>query len=206
VSIDHKIKTNLVKAYDRYAKERDKLEIASWKIRERNHFLQILKEERKMNLLEIGAGTGKDSRFFKDSGFTVVSTDISFEMAKLRNEKGLFASVMDFYELGFSEESFDSIWTMNCMLHVPKRKLPGVLKGIRAVLRIKGLFYIGVYDGFDHQGPWEDDSYRPRRFFSLYADEALQDLLIDLFEIVHFKTVPLDENRSHFQSVILRKN
>jgi len=206
VSIDHKIKTNLVKAYDRYAQERDKLEIALWKIRERNHFLQILKEERKMNLLEIGAGTGKDSRFFKDSGFTVVSTDISFEMAKLRNEKGLFASVMDFYELGFSEESFDSIWTMNCMLHVPKRKLPGVLKGIRAVLRIKGLFYIGVYDGFDHQGPWEDDSYRPRRFFSLYADEALRDLLIDLFEIVHFKTVPLDENRSHFQSVILRKN
>jgi len=206
VSIDHKIKTDLVKAYDRYAQERDKLEIAPWKIRERNHFLQILKEERKMNLLEIGAGTGKDSRFFKDSGFTLVSTDISFEMAKLRNEKGLFASVMDFYELGFSEESFDSIWTMNCMLHVPKRKLPGVLKGIRAVLRIKGLFYIGVYDGFDHQGPWEDDSYRPRRFFSLYADEALQDLLIDLFEIVHFKTVPLDENRSHFQSVILRKN
>jgi len=206
VRIDHKIKTDLAKAYDRYARERDKREIAPWKMRERDHFLAMLKEEQKKNILEIGAGTRKDSRFFKDSGFTVVSTDISFEMAKLCNEEGLLASVMDFYELGFSEESFDSIWAMNCLLHVPERKLPGVLKGIRAVLKIKGLFYMGVYGGFDHQGLWQDDSYRPRRFFSYYTDEALQDLLIDFFEILYFKTVPLDQKRIHFQSVILRKD
>ncbi len=203
---DHKIKTDLVKAYDRYAQERDKREIAPWKMIERDHFLQILKEKQKKNVLEIGAGTGKDSRFFKDTGFTVISTDISFEMAKLCNEKGLFALVMDLHDLGFSEESFDAIWSMNCLLHVPKRELPGVLKGIRAVLKTRGLFYMGVYGGFDHQGPWQDDSYRPRRFFSLYADEALQDLLVDFFEILYFKTVPLNEKNVHFQSVILRKN
>jgi len=36
--------------------------------------------------------------------------------------------------------------------------------------------------------------------YDRYAQER------DKLEIVHFKTVPLDENRSHFQSVILRKN
>lgn len=43
--IEHKIKTDLVKAYDRYTRERDKREIAPWKIKERSNFLVMLQEE-----------------------------------------------------------------------------------------------------------------------------------------------------------------
>ena len=45
--------------------ERDKGEKATWKIAERQHFLALLQKEGKTTLLEVGAGTGTDSKFHK---------------------------------------------------------------------------------------------------------------------------------------------
>jgi hypothetical protein len=81
-----------------------------------------------------------------------------------------------------------------------------VLKGIRAVLKPKGLFYMGVYGGPESEGIWEDDTYTPKRFFSFYPDERIQKIVSDFFEIFYFKAIPLEEGRPHFQSMILRKN
>jgi hypothetical protein len=40
--------------------ERDKGEIASWKLVERQHFLSLLQQEGKQRLLEVGAGKGRE--------------------------------------------------------------------------------------------------------------------------------------------------
>lgn len=199
------MRSNFSKIYDRYAQERDKRGIATWKIQERNRFLALLKNERKKTLLEIGAGTGKDGKFFNDSGLEVISTDVSFEMVRLCRKKGLTASVMDFYKPGFLEESFDAIWALNCLLHVPKKELPDVLKGLRAVLKPAGLLYMGVYGGAEFEGIWEDDFYTPKRFFSFYTDERIKEVVAGFFEILYFKTITLEEGEPHFQSIILQK-
>ncbi|TMD70000.1 MAG: class I SAM-dependent methyltransferase [Chloroflexi bacterium] len=44
-------------------------------------------------MLEIGAGTGNDSLFFRDNGLHVVCTDLSPAMVDLCTEKGLEAYV-----------------------------------------------------------------------------------------------------------------
>ena len=93
-------KANLIETYNRYALDRDRRRIASWKIPERDRFLQLLREESKALLLDLGAGTGKDSKFFKDSGLKTVSCDISYEMVNLCREKGLPVVLMDFCSLG----------------------------------------------------------------------------------------------------------
>jgi len=203
--MDYEMKINFAKIYDRYAQDRDKRGPATWKIQERDHFLALLKEEQKKTLLEIGAGTGRDSKFFKDSGLKVISTDMSFEMVRLCRKKELTAFVMDFYNLEFLEESFDAVWALNCLLHAPKKELPKVLKGIRAVLKPTGLFYMGVYGGTEFEGIWEDDFYRPKRFFSFYSDQRIKEVVADFFAILYFKTIPLEKGEPHFQSMILRK-
>ncbi|MFD1676011.1 class I SAM-dependent methyltransferase [Alicyclobacillus fodiniaquatilis] len=197
------IKSLLRASYDGQANERDNFSKANWKVRERDLFLSHLRERHLKNLLEIGAGTGQDSLFFIDNGIEATATDMSGEMVRLCREKNLSAYQMDFYNLEFPTESFDAVWSLNCLLHVPKRDLPSVLEGIRDVLKPGGLFYLGVYGGEDSEGVWEGDSSVPKRFFSFHTDQSIQYVVSKYFEIIYFKTVDYGHESLHFQSMIL---
>src|SRR6266536_1248774 len=85
----------LRESYNRNAAERETYGMEVWKVEERQHFLSFLQQEGKHRLLEIGAGPGRDSKFFQDNGLDVVCTDLSPEMVELCHAKGLQAHVMD---------------------------------------------------------------------------------------------------------------
>lgn len=199
------VKQQLVEAYNRKAKDRDATPKASWKVEERNAFLDLVSAGRHHSLLEIGCGTGQDSLFFQEHGLNVVCVDMTPAMIELCRDKGLDARVMDFSNLTFPDESFDAIWALNCLLHVPKHELPRVLDGIRRVLKPGGLFYMGVYGRHNSEGIWEDDDYQPKRFFSFFDEEALTKTLAEFFTIVSFKTLPHSEGLD-FQSVVMVKD
>src|SRR3712207_2904252 len=101
------VTASLREFYDQNVEDRDRSPLAPWKVEERAHFLRMLQQVGKASLLEIGAGTGKDGKFFQDSGLQVVCTDLSPEMVKSCREKGLTAYVMDFLSLDFPDASFD---------------------------------------------------------------------------------------------------
>ena len=82
------LRANLILSYNSQAEHRDKSEIEGWKARERAVFLELLKSEDKQSLLEIGAGHGRDSKFFQESGLQVTCIDLSPEMVKLCQQKG----------------------------------------------------------------------------------------------------------------------
>jgi len=201
------IKNNLREAYNKSADKRDSGSVQDWKIEERNRFLSFLTQEKKESLLEIGAGPGRDSAFFQEKGLKVLATDLSPEMVKLCRQKGLDAKVMDFSDLHYPENSFDAVYAMNSLLHLPKKELPAVLQTINAILKKDGLFFLGVYGGIDHEGIWEEDAYEPKRFFSFYEDEHLKRILSDVFDLVSFKQVNTGESNRHlhFQSITIRK-
>ncbi|MDX8047075.1 class I SAM-dependent methyltransferase [Gracilibacillus sp. S3-1-1] len=198
---------NIIESYNKKAIERDTYSLQDWKVKERDVFLNKIKKEKCGSLLEIGAGTGKDSLYFKEQGLNTISTDISPEMVKLCKEKGLSAKVMNFSSIDFPNNHFDSIWALNCLLHVSKEDIKGALNEIKRVLKPSGLFYMGVYGGENYEGIWEGDSYTPKRFFSFYEDESIKQLLSELFSIDYFNVVPNEivGGKYHFQSIILRK-
>jgi SAM-dependent methyltransferase len=199
-----RLKANLIKAYNQQAEQRNKSDIEDWKVTERAQFLSLLQKESKQMLLEIGAGHGRDSLFFKEKGLDVTSIDISPAMVDLCRQKGITAQVLDVVDLNFERNSFDAVYALNSFLHLPKSDFPPALKNVRAVLRPGGLFYLGLYGGFDFEGIWEDDFYSPKRFFSFHTDEGLKKILADVFDIIYFRNIPFGENRRPFQSVILR--
>jgi SAM-dependent methyltransferase len=200
------LKQQLRLAYDRKAEERDQGQSQPWKIEERLRFYQMLQREGKQSLLEIGAGTGRDSLFFHENGLTVTCTDLSPEMVRLCRQKGLDAHLMDFTNLQFPAHSFDAVFARNCLLHLPKSEWPAVLQSIQTILKPAGLFYLGSYGGYEHEGIWEADTYEPKRFFTFFTDEALQAILAPYFDLLYFHRIPLEDNpRSpHYQSLILR--
>jgi SAM-dependent methyltransferase len=188
-------------AYDGRAAWRDGLGKEPWKLAERQAFRDRLAPGAR--LLEIGAGTGQDSLYFQDEGFAVVAADLSPAMVEHCRAKGLDAHVMDFLRLDVPPASFDAVFTMNCLLHVPNRDLPAVLEAIRAVLRPGGLFLLGVYGGTESaEGPVDHDDHVPPRFFSWRTDEQLLGFAAACFDVVDFHVV--GEGRGHrFQSLTL---
>lgn len=193
-------------AYDAGAERREASGKSPWKLAEREAFLGRLKEHGLGRLLEIGAGTGQDSLYFHENGLEVVAVDLSPAMVAHCREKGLDAQVMDFLGLDFPPGSFDAVYALNCLLHVPNGDFPAVLNTIHTLLRPGGLFFVGVYGGgpLQEEGFFEEDDHDPPRFFSFRSDEQLREFAdAAAFDIVDFHVVGAGESR--FQSLTLRR-
>ncbi|GIF76740.1 hypothetical protein Asi02nite_62580 [Asanoa siamensis] len=190
-------------AYDARAAWRDGLAKEPWKLVERQAFRERLAPGAR--LLEIGAGSGQDSAWFQAEGLSVVAVDLSAAMVAHCRAKGVEAHVMDFLHLDFPAGSFDAVYALSCLLHVPNHDLPAVLAAVRAVLRPGGLLFVGVYGGDESaEGPIDGDEHVPPRFFSWRTDEQLLGFATDAgFEVVDFHPVALDDGH-RFQSLTLR--
>jgi SAM-dependent methyltransferase len=205
MSTYEQITADLRHAYNQSAAQRDAAEIAGWKLAEVQNFLGYLQQEGKHDLLEVGAGPGHYGRYFADQGLTVTCTDLSPEMVRLCRQKGLAAHEMDFLHLDFAAASFDAVFALNCLLHVPSADLPRVLEAIRRLLRPGGLFYMGVYGGRVFEGIWDEDYHDPKRFFTFYPDTQLLSVVMNHFELLYFRQVEVERGSNlHFQSLILR--
>lgn len=202
--MDEKLIADLREAYDKRAAWRDEQGYQEWKEKERANFLAYLQRENKRTLLEIGAGPGRDSLFFQQNGLDVVATDLSPEMVKLCRAKGVTAYAMDFASLEFPER-FDAIFALNCLLHVPKKDLPTILQRLHGLLKPNGLFYLGMYGGQDFEGIHEADEHEPKRLFSLYLNEQIQEVVGRFFTPVYFQAIPLTSTIDTFQSMIWRR-
>ncbi|MCY0875694.1 MAG: class I SAM-dependent methyltransferase [Firmicutes bacterium] len=184
------IKNELVIAYNRQAATRNAAARQEWKIQVRDSFLAQVQKQPLHSLLDIGSGPGHDGKFFQENGLKVSCIDISPKMVELCIAKGLQAKVMDFSQMSFHDKSFDAVWALNCLLHVPKVELPGVLTEISRVLKPGGLFFIGVYGRYNSEGIWKDDDYQPKRFFSFFDEATLKAMLSQFFEVVSFQVFP----------------
>lgn len=190
--------------YNGDASRRDQGEKSDWKVEERARFLDALRDEGKQTLLEVGAGTGQDSLFFKDAGLTVTATDLSPVMVEHCRAKGLEAHVMDFLGLEFDEASFDAIYSLNCLLHVPRETLPDVLANFRRLLTPGGLFYLGIYGG-DNETTTKTSEFGERTFV-LWTDESLKQVVGESFQIEYFRRIDFEQVWPKcFQSLILRR-
>ena len=192
-------------AYDRRAAQRDLRPSPAWELAERDVFAALLEREGKRTLLEVGAATGVSAAAFRSRGFDVVCVDLSQEMVARCRARGLVAHVMDVAHLDFAAETFDAVYAMNCLIHVPKAGLALALEGIDRVLRPGGLVYVGQYGGRDFEGVPDADDFEPKRFFAHYTDDGLQAAFGRSFEVCSFVRIPRGWDGYHFQSLVGRK-
>ena len=194
----------LVKTYEKYAHERASHSPDAFKVQERTTFLKFLNAEERETLLEIGCGHGRDAQFFQRHRLRVLAVDNTPMMVKLTAEKGIAAQVLDCYDLDDINETFDAVYTLNCLLHIPKQDMDQVLRLIARRLNENGLMYLGLWGDEDFEGIWEQDRYEPKRFFSFWKAEALLSVLQQWFRLEYYRRLEPYEGRV-FNSLIVRK-
>jgi len=102
-------------------------------------------------IMDLGCGPGRDSKYFLEKGYRVLSVDGSQEFCKLAAQlTGQDALCQTFENIDFTEE-FDGIWACASILHVPMSDLPKVISNISRALKKGGYFYAsfkyGEYEG-----------------------------------------------------------
>ena len=194
----------LIESYEKYAYQRASSSPAAFKERERSEFLKFLKDERRETILEIGCGTGQDAQFFQSQGFRVLAVDNTPTMVKLTAEQGVTAQVLDCYNLDQIDNTFDAVYTMNCLLHIPKKDISQILSLIATRLNESGLMYLGLWGDEDFEGILERDIYEPKRFFSFWNPETLLEVVQRSFRLEYYRRLEPGQNRV-FNSLIVRK-
>ncbi|HDD55260.1 MAG: SAM-dependent methyltransferase [Chloroflexota bacterium] len=196
---------DLILSYDRAVDYRESVEISDWKKDLRWKFLAALKQEGRTSLIDIGAGTGVHAQFFQAQGIEVSCIDLSPALVEHCQKKGLPNQVLSVLDLDGIGRTFNAAFALNSLLHIPSRLLPKALSNIARVLTKEGLFYWGQYGGEYQEGVYQDDTYQPKRFFSLLADDQIRDFAAMNFTIETFEKIQLENSSPlHFQSLLLR--
>ena len=139
-----------------------------------NKFLDKL--EHGALILDFGCGSGRDTKYFHEQGYTVEAIDGSEELCKLASEyTGIAVKHMYFQELS-ENNKYDAIWACSSILHLPYEVLVDVMKKMVTSLKDECLIYTsfkyGTFEGF-----------RNGRYFIDMTEKSLEVLLGDVGEL-----------------------
>ena len=154
-------------------------------------------------ILDAGCGSGRDSKFFLEKGFSVVAFDNSPNMVRHAAElTGQEVLLMSFEDIEF-KDNFDGIWACASVLHVPEDNISGVLSKFTDALKDDGILYTSFKYG-------DKEQIRNGRFFADYTEERFDQLLtaIPKLELIQYwKTSDLRPGRSEekWLNILLRK-
>ena len=126
-------------------------------------------------ILDLGCGSGRDTRYFLEKGYQVDATDGSAEICRLASGyTGIPVRQMLFNELDATEE-YDGIWACASILHLPEEELRDVMHRIGTALKEDGIFYTSFKYG-DFAGE------RKGRYFRDFTEESFREFLKDFHE------------------------
>lgn len=133
------------------------------------------------DILDIGAGNGRDSILFKKLGYEPLAIDISTEMVKLCRNNEINAIVSDIENCEIPENTFDGAYAYCSLLHIPKERIFNSLARVSELLKHNGVFFICMIKG-------KNEAFFDGRFFSYYQESELKDILTEYFEIELIRT------------------
>ncbi|MCR4818732.1 MAG: methyltransferase domain-containing protein [Fretibacterium sp.] len=133
-----------------------------------NEFLSFLPAQG--TVLDLGCGSGRDSRFFIDRGYRVIAVDGSTELCRLAAEAiGQPVVCYDFREYE-PQEPLIGIWASASLLHLTPEEISSVVSRLDGHLVPGGCFYMSFkYGTFSGE--------RDGRFYTDMDETSLRRLL-----------------------------
>ena len=137
----------------------------------RERFLSRLPQQ--AYILDLGCGSGRDTKAFLDAGCKVDAVDGSRELCRIASGyTGIPVKEMLFQDLA-AEKVYDGIWACASILHMPKTELLETVKKIGLALKADGVFYAsfkyGTFEGM-----------RKGRYFTDFTEETLSEFWKDI--------------------------
>lgn len=167
-----------------------------------NIFLNYLNKED--YILDLGCGSGRDSKVFIDKGYNVTAIDGSLELCK-KAASFIRQKVLNlkFNDIDF-ENKFNGIWACASLVHVDKEDFKNIFNKITLALKENGVFYVSFKYG-------EFEGLRNGRYFLDINEEILEnitkefnDLLIDKTWITSDVRKNRDEEK-WFNAILIKK-
>ncbi|MEF9935464.1 MAG: class I SAM-dependent methyltransferase [Clostridium sp.] len=125
----------------------------------------------KGHILDLGCGSGRDSKAFLSRGYTVTSIDGSEAMVDIASKyTGQEVLLMDIENLYF-QNKFNGIWACASLLHINKSNMKRVLTSLRDLLTEDGYMYMSFKN--------RDSEYidAAGRYFNCYSEEGIRSQL-----------------------------
>lgn len=159
---------NTLSYYDNHADEfyRGTVNVDFTATQER--FLAKLKKG--LRILDLGCGSGRDTKFFLERGYDVEAVDGSAELCRLASQyTGVRVKQMLFEELS-AVDQYDGIWACSSILHLPIDKLHEVMQKMATALKKNGI----IYTSFKY-GTFAGE--RNGRYFTDMTEATFADLI-----------------------------
>lgn len=122
-------------------------------------------------IIDIGAGSGRDIKYFKDRGYVVEGIDASEEMCRLAAVYSGTEVTCERIQDWHPQEKYDGIWANASLLHLAFDEIEEFVCRASDYLKPNGVFYIsmkkGIQTGCDNNG----------RFFTDFSEEKVQQIV-----------------------------
>ena len=134
-------------------------------------FLSYLKEG--SSILDLGCGSGRDTKCFLSKGYKVCASDGSIEICKAASAYlGIEVKHQLFNELD-DYEIYDGIWACSSILHLDRKMLVDAFRRINKALKENGI----LYTSFKYS---EYEGMRNGRYFIDFTTESFHVFMKDL--------------------------
>lgn len=142
-------------------------------------------------ILDLGCGSGRDSRFFLELGHHVVAVDPVKEIAACATQYLNQPVIVKKAEEIEEHDTYDGIWACASLLHIPKSRIEASLARIAEALKPGGILAMSFKRG---EAERQDQH---QRFFNDYTMTTMQSLLRHFPQL---KRIELSESMSALRS------
>lgn len=155
------------------------------------------------SILDLGCGSGRDSRYFIEHGYPVIAMDGAVELCQMAEQYiGQKVFQLTFDQISWKNE-FDGVWACASLLHCQIDTLPGILQRIVDSLKKEGIMYLSFKYG-DFSG------WRNGRYFTDLNEERLSVLISHVPEVTVIKTflsgdVRPERQQEQWLNILLQK-
>lgn len=138
-------------------------------------FLSYLNEGN--SILDLGCGSGRDTKYFLSKGYRVDATDGSMEICKVASDyTGINVKCLLFNELD-EIDKYDGIWACASILHLDRDDLIDVFHRIARALKDNGI----LYTSFKYS---EFEGMRNGRYFTDFTIESFNEFQTNIPEFI----------------------
>lgn len=124
-------------------------------------------------ILDAGCGIGRDSRYFIEHGYRVISFDASKEMVRIcREYPHAYCLHLSFKNLAF-QEGFDGAWVCASLLHLRFDEAKQAVANLTTALKPGGVLFVSLRQSLDGG----ETATVGGRFYEYYTEKKLADLV-----------------------------
>ena len=122
-------------------------------------------------ILDLGCGSGRDLKYFKEHGYRAEGLDASNELCKLAETYSGCPVTCSTIQNFISPKKYDGIWACASLLHLTNEELYDFFKHIGSILKPGGTFFASMKSGIQTG----NDS--NNRFFINFTEDTLNCIL-----------------------------